>query len=70
MGVSCVMVWIALQAVEVREEAVTELSKHIKEAQSLQDLRQADAVSPPIAFQWLNGFCMQARSGSIDSSTC
>lgn len=49
MGGSCVMVWLALQVVKVREEAVTELSKHIKEAQSLQDLRQADAVGPPIA---------------------
>ncbi len=34
-----------LQVAAVREEAVTELSKHIKQAQRLEELREADAVS-------------------------
>ena len=34
-----------LQVAAVKKEAVTELSKHIREAQRLQDLREADAVS-------------------------
>ena len=36
-----------LQVAAVREEAVTELSKHIKQAQRLEELREADAVSLP-----------------------
>ena len=34
-----------MQVAAVREEAVRELSKHIKEAQRLEELREADAVS-------------------------
>lgn len=33
-----------MQVAAVREEAVTELSKHIKQAQRLEELREADAV--------------------------
>ena len=40
-----VLLWV-VQVLHVREEAVTELSKHIQEAQRLQKESEADKVLP------------------------